>query len=134
MKKIFLYLIIIILTTSPKAYSSSYKYDEIMDMLKSENNIDTSAAFSYLIGIYDGIKTNENISQMVYGVEARKFCFKDKAPKLIPDLINMMNLYKVDKTKWETQHESFKILSQNVSYVMIWTLISNYQCEHNINN
>ncbi len=134
MNKIFFGLAVLLLLSSNYAFSnkSSYKLDDIMEMIASDDNKDYVISLSYLIGLYDAIKINENISETVYGLKTRKFCFNGEPPKLVPDLIKMMDDYRQDDTQWNTYDPSYEVLQNDSAYVMTWTLISNFQCAHNI--
>ena len=134
MKKSLIGIALVFLFFAPHLYAdkSSIALDDVMDMVVSDNKMDHAMGLGYLMGLYDAIKINENISETVYGLESRKFCFKSKSPKLVPDLVKMMNEYRQDGSYWNRDDPSYEILINDSAYVMTWTLISNFQCDHNI--
>ena len=134
MKKSLIGIILILFVFTQYLYAdkSSIDLDDVMDMVVSDNNMDHAMGLGYLMGLYDAIKINENISETVYGLESRKFCFVSEPPKLVPDLVKMMNEYRQDGSYWNRNDPSYEVLINDSAYVMVWTLISNFQCEHNI--
>tara|TARA_B100000401_G_C52292332_1_gene478690 strand:+ start:25 stop:423 length:399 start_codon:yes stop_codon:yes gene_type:complete len=115
------------------ASASSFTYDNIRKDLLDENANVKAYAMAYFIGLYDSLKVNENISEKVYGVKSRKFCFDKEPPKMFPTLLHMMDDYRENDRMWDTNDQSYELLVNDPAYVMTWTLIYHNQCEHNIN-
>ena len=108
------------------ASASSFTYDNIRKDLLDENANVKAYAMAYFIGLYDSHKVNENISEKVYGVKSRKFCFDKEPPKMFPTLLHMMDDYRENDRMWDTNDQSYELLVNDPAYVMTWTLTVSY--------